>query len=79
MSAKRDTEKKCEAVLRLIVEIANKKGYIGFEEDFGGNTLTIVVKEMGHTHVGYPDASFEDLVDGLYNSLSGGPGLSWAE
>lgn len=52
MSAKRDTEKKCEAVLRLIVEIANKKGYIGFEEDFGENTLTIVVNEMGHTHVG---------------------------
>lgn len=79
MSAKRDTEKKCEALLRLIVELANTKGHVTLEEDFGGNTLTIIVNEMGHTHVGSPGGSFEDLVDGLYNSLSGGPGLSWCK
>lgn len=79
MSAKRDTERKCEALLRLMVEIVNKNGSITLEEDFGGNTLTVIVNEKGHTHVGYPRCSFEDLVDGLYNSLSGGPGLSWVE
>lgn len=79
MSAKRDTERKCEALLRLMVEIANKNGSITLEEDFGGNALTVIVNEKGHTHVGYPGCSFEDLVDGLYNSLSGGPGLSWVE
>jgi len=77
------TEEKCESILRLIVEVANKKGYIGFEEDFGGNTLTMVTNQNGHigsaTHIGHPGASFEDLVDGIYNSLVGEPGLTWTK
>lgn len=79
MSAKKDRAKMCESVLRLILDIANKQGSITFEQDFGGNTLTVIVEDKGHTHVGYPSCSFEDLVEGLQNSLSGRGGLSWVE
>lgn len=71
------TADKCEAIVRKIVELCNEGKPVGFEEDFGGNTLTIFVEKM-HTHVGVPDGDFDLLVDNLYNSMHGGPGLSWA-
>lgn len=69
-------QEKCEAILRRVVEIVNKDGVVAFEDDFGGNTLTVIAGQ-GHTHVGVPDGSFELLVENLYNTLHGGPGLSW--
>jgi len=72
-----NTADKCEAVIRRIVELANAGKPVTFEEDWGGNSLTINVGS-GHTHVGYDDAPFDLLVDNLYNTLHGGPGLSWA-
>lgn len=74
--AKDETAKKCEAIVRMIVELANEKGIVSFEEDMGGNSLTILVGQA-HTHVGMREAPFEQLVENLYNSLHGGPGLSW--
>lgn len=70
------TPDKCEALIRRMVDLANEKGHVTFEQDFGGNSLTIIVGK-DHTHVGYADAPFDLLVDNLYNSLYGGPGLSW--
>ena len=72
-----ETPDKCVAILQRIVELANSGKIVSFEEDWGGNSLTVNV-DGGHTHVGLPDNSFDLLADNLYNSLHGGPGLSWA-
>jgi hypothetical protein len=74
-----ERRKKCEAIVRRIAEICNDDGSIMFEDDMGGNSLTIVIPKRGHTHVGYTDAPFDLLVDNLFNSLHGGPGLSWVK
>lgn len=74
------THEKCEAILRKMVELANRGTPVTLEEDFGDWTLTIYVGSS-HTHVGIPgdDGSFDLLVNNLYNSLHGGPGLSWVD
>ncbi len=77
MTDNMDTKAKCEAIVRRIAEICNDAGSITFEEDMGGNSLTIVIPKRGHTHVGYGDAPFDLLVNNLFNSLTDGPGLSW--
>lgn len=77
---------KAVAVLERIVELCNEKDpratsgqpVISFGSDaWGGNTLTIFLRES-HTHVGIPYGSFEQLIDGLFNLLIKGEGLSWA-
>ena len=75
------TQEKCEAIVRKIAEMGNR-GAITFESDLGLYSLTVIVEEddkKGHTHVGIPDpdGDFDLLVGGLYNTLHGGPGLSW--
>jgi len=70
------TPEKCQAILHKIVELINLGQRVTFEDDFGGNTLTVVVG-AGHTHCGVPDGDFSLLVDNLYDSLHDGPGLSW--
>lgn len=75
------TQEHCEAIIRKVVELANKGKHIAFKEDWGGNSLTIFINGA-HTHVGGIDteeheASFGQLAEELYNSLHGGPGLSW--
>jgi len=68
---------KSEAIVQKMVELANDDRPVTFEQDFGGNTVTLYVGQ-NHTHCGVPDGAFELLVQNLYNSLHGGPGLSWA-
>ncbi len=72
------TNDKCEAILRKMLEFANSGQPVTLEDDFGDYSATIIVGG-GHTHVGIPgeDGTWELLVDNLYNSLHGGPGLSW--
>lgn len=83
------TQEKCEAILRNIVERCNAddsedggpgsgKRVVSFAPDWGGNSLTLYIGE-DHTHVGYGGAecSFDQLVDGLYNQLLEGKGLSF--
>ena len=72
-----ETAEKCEAILKKMLEHANSGREVRLESDFGGNTVTICVGNS-HTHCGVPDGGFDLLVDNLYNSLHGGPGLSWA-
>jgi hypothetical protein len=77
---KNETDKKCREIMEAIVEIANREGLVAFEEDFGGNTLTILVgqkEKSRHTHVGNPDSSFVELVDSLHKTLIGKNGLTW--
>jgi len=78
MGGKMGTPEKCEAIIKKIVELANDGKKIAFEEDWGSNSLTIYINEL-HTHAGYSGATFDLLVDNLYNSLHGGSGLSWAK
>jgi len=68
---------KSEAVIKKVVELANAAQPVTFEGDWGENTITLSIGK-GHTHCGVPDGTFEGLVVSLYNSLHGGPGLSWA-
>lgn len=70
------TEEKCAAIIQKMVLICNNGNVVSLEDDFGGNTLTINV-DGGHTHVGVPDGDFDTLIDQLYHTLHGGPGLSW--
>lgn len=73
------TPEKSEAIIKKIVEIANAGKTISFSDDWGGNSLTIHV-DGSHTHIGSISDEYdtlENLVDDLYNTLHGGPGLSW--
>lgn len=76
------TAEKSEKILLKIVELCNensdKQVVVGLGSDFGGNSLTIFVNNA-HTHVGDSSGTWDSLVDSLYNSLHGGPGLSWAK
>jgi len=73
-----ETPQKCELILRQMLEIVNSGKSITLEEDFGNNTLTISIKDQGHTHVGVPDGGFDILVNHLHDLLLEGRGLSWA-
>lgn len=70
------TQERSEAILKKILEMANNGNKVAFEEDWGGNSLTIS-SNTAHTHVGDQDGSWESLVEGLYRSLIEGGGLSW--
>lgn len=86
------TSEKCEVIVKKLLERANEIGphpqthidmIIGISKDWGGNTATFwtVRKsdyEHVHTHVGVPDGTWEEFVDGLYSAVTGGPGLSYA-
>lgn len=69
-------EEKCQAILQKLLEAANQGKEVRLREDMGGMTLEIHLGKS-HTHCGVPDGDWESLVDQLYNSLHGGPGLSW--
>lgn len=71
------TKGKCEAILKEVLRRCNEEdARVSFEGDLGGNTLT-VLHDQSHTHVGVCDGSWDALVDSLYQTLGGGPGLSW--
>ena len=78
-------EEQCVAIVRALMESVCVEGKtVTLEPDFSGYTLTVVEvwedggKQVGdHTHTGYPDCSLEDGVESLYDTLTGGPGLSW--
>jgi hypothetical protein len=82
------TLEKCEEIIRAILDRCNKQFeenessdvVIGFAPDWGGPSLTIFDKDLGHTHIGgfHDGARFEDLIDDLHAQLTRGAGLSWA-
>lgn len=73
------TEQKAVAIIKKMLEFANKDMPVTISEDWHntfGATLTV---GGSHTHVGWSESTFEQFVDGLYNSLHGGSGLSFAK
>lgn len=78
------TNEKCRAIIEGIRDICNDERYadksavISFSQDWGGNSLTLQIAGMGHTHVGCPSshATFEELVNSLHALLCEGRGLS---
>jgi len=77
------TEEMAVAVIQRIVDLVNEaegaeKGRMIFESDWGEYTLTVYTPDGSHTHMGVPgESSLDQLIEDLYNSLHGGPGLSW--
>jgi len=67
---------RAEGILKTLVLITNTGGAVTFEDDWGGNSLTVSI-DGNHTHVGLPEGTFEDLLEQLKNVLAGGPGLSF--
>jgi hypothetical protein len=55
-------------ILLKILALINEGKMVAFEDDWGGNTITICV-DNAHTHCGSPDGSFQQMVDDLYLAL----------
>lgn len=72
-------------------DIAPGSKLIGLSTDSGDNSLTVEVENRigsdhkwldkptsEHSHVGYPGATDEQLINNLYELLCNDTGLSWA-
>lgn len=73
---------KATEILRAIAALVDRGERIGFEQDWGYGTATVLIGG-GHTHVGRDDAEtkeedFQSFVDGLHDLLVLGRGLSIA-
>ncbi|MBP2070881.1 MAG: hypothetical protein PWR08_1634 [Thermoanaerobacterium sp.] len=64
-------------IFKKILELVNEGHTVSFEEDLGGNTITIYLDDI-HTHCGVPDGDFDTLIRSLYDLLINKRGLSWA-
>mgnify|MGYP003421688912 CR=1 FL=1 len=73
------TEEKAIAIIKKMLELANEDKPVTISEDWKQPFAATVSVGNSHTHVGCSESTFEQFVDGLYNSLHGGPGLSFAE
>lgn len=71
-----NNEEMAKQILLKIFELANKGINVEFEEDWGEGTITIYCGNR-HTHCGYPDATEEELVESIYETLVLGKGLSF--
>jgi len=65
------------AVIEAIRDLCNEGNKVMFEEDWGGDTMTVWINQS-HTHVGVKEEGIELLIENLKNALIGGPGLSFA-
>jgi hypothetical protein len=65
-------------IIQQILKLVNKGHTVSFEEDWGGNTITVFIDDK-HSHCGVPDEdfSFEQLVYQLHELLLNGRGLSF--
>lgn len=78
------TAEKCQEIIAAIVamcqeERADGRPQISFSADWGGNSLTVEISDLGHTHVGgfHEGATLEELIDNLHGQLIFKRGLSW--
>jgi hypothetical protein len=72
------TEEKCVAIIKKMVELAKKDKPVTISQDwYGENSATVAIGDS-HTHVGWQEATFDDMIEGMYNALHDGPGLSFA-
>lgn len=63
-------------ILMKILELVNKGHKVAFEEDWGGNSITVFIDDS-HTHCGIPEGNFDSLVKSLHETLVRGGGLSF--
>lgn len=74
------TEEKCKEIIKEIVRRCGDDSDSGhqvcFCSDWGGNSLTLLLKGAGHTHCGTPKCTFDEFVHSLYLSLYKQTGLS---
>lgn len=70
------TEKMSKEILLKIFEMVNQGTNIEFEEDMGEGTVTIYCGDR-HTHCGFPNATDDELIESIYNTLIEGRGLSF--
>jgi hypothetical protein len=63
-------------ILIKILELVNKGHKVAFEEDWGGNSITVFIDDS-HTHCGIPEGSFDSLVKSLHETLVRGGGLAF--
>lgn len=71
------TEEKAIAIIKKMLELANRDLPVTISEDWKQPFAATLTVGNAHTHVGWSESTFEQFVDGLYNSLHGGPGLSF--
>lgn len=48
-------------ILQKILELVNQGHRVSFEEDWGGNSITVFIDNR-HSHCGLNDGSFDELV-----------------
>lgn len=65
-------------IIRQILALVNRGSVVSFEEDWGDNTITVVMDHV-HSHCGVPDGDFATLVSSLYELLVNGRGLSFVK
>ena len=70
------TEDMAKEIMLKIFELANEGINVEFEEDWGDGTITIYCGN-NHTHCGYPDATEDELIKSIYDTLVLGKGLSF--
>lgn len=71
-----NTEDMAKEIMLKIFELTNKGINVEFEEDWGDGTITIYCGN-NHTHCGYPDATDDELIKSIYETLVLGKGLSF--
>jgi hypothetical protein len=77
------TADKAEAILRKIMEIVDadpdKRTSVAFCSDWGPHSCTLEITGRGHTHCGsfHNGATWEELVDSIYETLCKNRGLSF--
>jgi len=78
---------KCREIILAIRDLSRgtgdgpgESGYgVSFTSDWGGNSLTVEIAGKGHTHVGDPDATDDELIEALHALLCRGRGLSFVQ
>jgi hypothetical protein len=84
------TEQKCQEILKKIVELCGdtkpQPGVMGsptakvsFAPDWGGNSLTVGIAGLGHSHCGDDQGTFEHLIDQLHDLMCKNRGLSFVK
>jgi len=63
-------------ILQKILELVNQGHRVSFEEDWGGNSITVFIDNR-HSHCGLNDGSFDELVKSLHDLFVKGKGLSF--
>lgn len=69
-------EKMSKQILLKVFELINKDINITFEEDMGDGTITIYYGNR-HTHCGFPEATNDELIKSIYETIVLKKGLSF--